>query len=116
MTDKGETAKPEDNALAKAEEAPPAAEGEGGGRSRRRDPMAMFNEIDKDGDGKVSMEELKGNRMENFMKPMDKDGDEAVSKEEFNAGLAAMRQRGGYGGGEDSRPDRPQRPETAGGK
>ncbi len=116
IADKGETAKPEDNALAKSEETPPAPEG--GQRQRRRDPMEMFDEIDQDKDGNVSMEELAGNRMEDFMKPMDKDGDDAVSKEEFTAGLAAMRQRGGDGSGasEDARPERPRRPSSDGGQ
>jgi len=111
VMDKGDTVKAEDNALAKSEEAPPAVEGQQ--QRQRRDPMAMFNDVDKDGDGKVTMEELAGNRMETFLKPMDKDGDEAVSKEEFTAGLAAMRQRS-YGAREDSRPKRPQRPTAAG--
>lgn len=115
VADKGDTVNPEDNALAKADEQPAPTEG-GQGRRRSRDPMAMFNGMDKDKDGKVTLEEMEGNRAAGFLKPMDKDGDKAVSKEEFQKGLEAMRRQGGggYGGGKDTRPDRPQRPESAG--
>jgi outer membrane protein assembly factor BamB len=116
IADKGESVNPEDNALAAAERAPAAPAGGGQRGGRRQDPMELFNDIDADNDGKVSMKELEGNRLESILKPMDKDGDDAVSKEEFTAGLAARRRSGGGGGGggNDPRPDRPQRPESAG--
>lgn len=142
IADKNETVKQDSNLLARAEEpaentggrggpgagrgGPGAGRGgAGGGRGGpggRFDPMSMFNGMDKDSDGKVSLTELDGNPMADRLKGFDKDGDKAISKEEFTAGFASMSRgggrtggggggRGGYGGrGEDTRPDRPQRP------
>ena len=131
VADKGETVKPDESALAVAEEAPAAERaggagrgGPGGGGGRpggggrgRFDPMSMFNGMDKDKDGKVTMAELDGNRMADRLKTLDKDGDEAISAEEFRAGIGSLFRggrgggggRGGYGG-KDNRPKRPQRP------
>ncbi|GAB5404999.1 MAG: PQQ-binding-like beta-propeller repeat protein [Aureliella sp.] len=132
IVDKNETVTQDAEMLAQADQ--PAetdsqnsrgSSGSSGGRSRQFDPMSMFNDMDKDKDGKVSMQELEGNRMAEQLKRFDKDGDKAISKEEFTAGLATMSQnrggsgrsgsgRGGYGGrGEDKRPERPQRPKMA---
>lgn len=139
VVDKNETVKQDANLLAKAEEPAENAGGPGAGRGGpgggrggpgggrggpggRFDPVSMFNGMDKDSDGKVSLTELEGNPMADRLKDFDKDGDKAISKEEFTAGLATMSRgggrtsgggggRGGYGGrGEDKRPDRPQRP------
>ena len=89
--------------------------------------MSMFNRFDTDKDGKVTEQELAGNRMADRLKTLDKDGDKAISKDEFSSGIGALFSGGGgrsgggrsggggYGGrGEDNRPDRPQRPESAG--
>ena len=130
VADKGESVKPDESALAVAEEAPArsgpgASEGGnagrggrgGGGGGGRFDPMSMFNGMDRDKDGKVSMAELEGNRMADRLRTLDKDGDEAISAEEFRTGIASLFRggrggggRGGYGG-EDKRPKRPQRPQ-----
>ena len=113
----------------------PGAGGPGGGRpgggGSRFDPMSMFNRFDTDKDGKVTEQELEGNRMADRLKTLDKDGDKAISKEEFSSGIGSLFSGGGgrsggarsggggHGGGpggrgEDTRPDRPQRPESAG--
>ena len=93
----------------------PGGGGPGGGG--RFDPMSMFNGMDADKDGKVTMAELEGNRMADRLKTLDKNGDEAISKDEFSSGIGALFSRGGggYGNrGEDTRPDRPQRPNMVG--
>ncbi len=110
VKDKGETVSDDDKKLAMSKE---RAQPEGQrSRGRRQSPDQMFASMDKDKDGAVSMEELEGNRMAGFVKPLDKDKDGKVTKKEFTDGLAAMRRRS-YGGSKDTRPDRPQRPETA---
>ena len=148
VTDKGETPKDTDDSVAKVEPQAlgnvepsarsgggrprgPAAGGRGpggggpGGRSGRFDPAQMFDRMDSDKDGKVTMTELEGNRMADRLKTLDKDGDQAISKDEFTSGIAGLfnrgggSNRGGGGGGyrsrgADNRPDRPQRPESAG--
>lgn len=110
VADKGETVKESDQALAKADEENAT---ESAPRRGRFDVMSMFNRMDTDKDGKVTMAELKGNRMADRLKTLDKDGDKAISKEEFRTGIASLFSRGsrGYGRGKDTRPDRPQRPE-----
>ena len=126
VTDKGETVKPEDTFVAKADEdAAPAAPGGGGpGGNGRFDPLSMFKGIDTDSDGKVTEKELEGNRMADRLKTLDKDGDKIITQEEFSSGISTLFSRGGGGGGgggyqgqgKDTRPDRPQRPELAGSK
>ncbi len=127
VTDKGETVKPEDTVVAKADEdATPAAPGGGGfGGNGRFDPISMFKGIDTDSDGKVTEKELEGNRMADRLKTLDKDGDKIITQEEFSSGISTVFSRGGGGGGggggyqgqgKDTRPDRPQRPELAGSK
>jgi outer membrane protein assembly factor BamB len=124
VADKGETVQPDENLIAKADDEDAADDsGTGGGRGgdgRRFDPISMFNGMDVNKDGKVTEEELEGNRMADRLKTLDKDGDKAISQEEFRTGISTLFRRGGggrggnYGGrGKDSRPDRPQRPESA---
>ena len=82
--------------------------------------MSMFNGMDANKDGKVTMDELSGNRMADRLKTLDKDGDEAISQDEFRPGITSLFSRGGGGGGRgtyggrggDNRPDRPQRPQA----
>ncbi len=86
-----------------------SAEGGGGGRGPGGggfDPMARFNEMDKDQDGKVSKDEATGRMADNFDN-YDSDSDGSVTKEEFMAVIAKIRANGGGGG-------RP-RPSEAGG-
>lgn len=138
VQDKGQKVSPTQMAMAKAEESPergaPQAGGgrpgggrpgggggPGGGRGGRFDPMSMFNGMDANKDGKVTMNELSGNRMADRLKTLDKDGDEAISQDEFRTGITSLFSRGGGGGGGggnygggggDNRPDRPQRPQA----
>jgi outer membrane protein assembly factor BamB len=118
VADKGETVDPNDTFIAKADDtaaAPPSQTGPGGGGNRRFDPMSMFNGMDRNKDGKVTMDELEGNRMADRLKTLDKDGDKAISKTEFTTGISTLFSGGGnYGRGKDARPDRPQRPASAG--
>ena len=127
VADKGETVSADESFVAKADDAapaPPAARASGGRSSGRRfDPMSMFNGMDRNKDGSVTMDELEGNRMADRLKTLDKDGDKSISKDEFTKGIATLFSRGGrsgggggsgsYGRGKDSRPDRPQRPDMA---
>ncbi len=127
VTDKGESVKPDETlvATAEVEDTPPGGEGGRGGTrggGSRFDPMAMFTGMDTNKDGKVTEDELEGNRMADRLKTLDKDGDGAISQEEFRTGIASLfsgGRGGGNGGGgyrgrgEDTRPDRPQRPKMA---
>lgn len=126
VADKGETVNPEDTFTVTAEEdEAPAAPGRGGrggtGGNERFDPMSIFKGIDADKDGKLTEKELEGNRMADRLKTLDKDGDKVITQEEFSSGIGTLFSRGGGGGGgyqgqgKDTRPDRPQRPELAGG-
>ncbi len=104
------------------------AGGPGGGGRRQFDPASMFAGMDTNKDDKVTAKELEGNRMADRLMTLDKDSDGAVSKEEFTTGIGSLFSRGGGGGGrsgggggyrgrgEDTRPDRPQRPKSATGK
>jgi len=120
VADKSETVKPEEIVVAKVEEDPaPEGGGEGGrGGNSRFDPTSMFNGMDADKDGKLTEKELEGNRMADRLKTLDKDGDKLITQEEFRTGISGLLSRGGGGGGyrgpgEDTRPNRPQRPELA---
>ena len=90
--------------------------------------MSMFNGMDANKDGKVTAAELEGNRMADRLKTLDKDGDDAISSEEFRTGISGLFRQGGgggsragrgsggggnYGRGNDTRPDRPQRPKMS---
>ncbi len=128
VTDKGESVKPSEDAIAKTDgenaggRSGPGAGGRGpggDGGNRRFDPMSIFNDRDANQDGKLTTDELAGSPMANRMEQMDKDGDKSISREEFTSGMSALFSRnrgggGGYrGGGKDTRPDRPQRPQLA---
>lgn len=125
VTDKGQTVAPQDAFVSNVEEdtrsVPPREVGPGGG-GNRFDPISMFKGIDVNSDGKVTQEELKGNRMADRLKTLDKDGDQVISQEEFSSGISTLFSRGGGSGGggggypgqgKDTRPDRPQRPALA---
>lgn len=133
VADKGETVEPSAVAVAepdvdaggerdaggRAGGGRPGGGGEGG--NRRFDPMSLFTARDTNKDGKLTADELASSPMGDRMMQLDKDGDKVVSQEEFRSGISGMfsggRGRGGggnyRGGGSDSRPDRPQRPESA---
>lgn len=119
VADKGETVKPADNLIAKAADEVATSEartsGRPGGDGRRFDPMSMFKGMDANNDGKLTEAEFKDNRMADRLKTLDKDGDKAVSQEEFRTGISSLFRRGRNHGGQnnDTRPDRPQRPESA---
>ena len=135
VTDQGETvaATPETEAIADADV--PAESSSGGGRgpgggdrggsggSRRFDPMSIFTGRDANQDGKLTEDEIAAGPMADRMKDLDKDGDGAITQDEFRTGMSSMFSGGrsgggppggggpgGYGRGEDTRPDRPQRP------
>ncbi len=76
---------------------------EGGGRPPGGgfDPMARFNEMDKDQDGKVSKDEATG-RMADSFDNFDTDSDGSVTKDEYLGAIAKF--RGGGGGGGRPRP------------
>ncbi len=120
VTDKGETVNPEDN-LASNVEATEATDDEpaGGRRGQRMDPMTMFKRMDTDEDGKLTEEELEGNPMADRLMTLDKDDNREISTDEFSSGIASLFTRRGRGGGrrggarQDTRPERPQRPESA---
>ncbi|OYW15587.1 MAG: hypothetical protein B7Z55_14975, partial [Planctomycetales bacterium 12-60-4] len=57
------------------------------------DPMAMFQRMDANGDGKLAKDEW-SERFAANAPAMDKDGDGAISKDEFTTGMA-NRPRGG---------------------
>lgn len=143
VADKGDSVKPAESLVAKADDkddAPSTSARQGGGGSgrtggggrtggqgggqggRRFDPISMFNGMDKNKDGKVTMDELEGNRMADRLKTLDKDDDKSISKDEFTTGITTLFSSGGrsgggggsYGRGGDSRPDRPRRPAMAG--
>ena len=67
-----------------------------GGAGGGFDPMARFNEMDKDQDGKVSKDEATGRMADNFDN-YDSDSDGSVTKEEFMAVIAKFRANGGGG-------------------
>ena len=60
---------------------------------KKGDPEARFKRLDKDGDGKLTLEEFKGNRTgekaeqaEKQFKRIDKDGDSKLTLDEYKAG------------------------------
>lgn len=62
------------------------------------DPMARFNSMDKDQDGKVSKAEAADTRFAERFDSVDTDADGSVTKDEFMAGVAKMGRGGGRGG------------------
>jgi HlyD family secretion protein len=79
--------------------------GRGGGGRGGGDPMAFFQRMDQNGDGKVTEDE-----MPEFMKgrfaAMDTNGDKAIDKDEWQKAAAAFQAGGGRGGGGGgARPD-----------
>ena len=98
--------------------------GFGGGRGGF-DPASIFNRRDANKDEKLTKEEVEGSPMADRFDDIDKDGDQAITMEEFRDGMRNVFRggrsgrgggrggRGGFGrpgGDEDSRPKRPQRP------
>ncbi|MEL6111058.1 MAG: hypothetical protein AAFU85_34045, partial [Planctomycetota bacterium] len=128
IADRGDSVPQDQSMIAKVDSTPDQSASPQGGRSgggqsggsRRFDPMSMFKQLDTDKDGKVAMTELEGNRMADRLKTLDKDGDQSISEEEFRTGISSLFRRSSGGGsgygnrGADSRPSRPQRPESAG--
>ncbi|MEI8017685.1 MAG: efflux RND transporter periplasmic adaptor subunit [Schlesneria sp.] len=76
---------------------PPGSGGGGAGF----DPMARFNDMDKDQDGKVTKDEATGRMADNFDN-FDTDSDGSVTKDEYLGAIAKF--RGGGGGGGRPRP------------
>jgi outer membrane protein assembly factor BamB len=139
VADKGEAAKPSENAIAKTDgdagggrggfgggERGPGGAGERGennrggggeGGNRRFDPMSIFTARDANKDGKLTADELAGSPMADRMKQLDKDGDKAVTQDEFRTGISTVfgGGRGGGGGGGNYRgtgkDTRPDRPQ-----
>ncbi len=81
--------------------------GGGAGGRQRMDPDQLFEDNDKNKDGKLSEEELP-ERMRQFASNMDADGDGAITKEELTTAMENFRNSGGGGGrsksGGQSRP------------
>jgi outer membrane protein assembly factor BamB len=129
VKDKGQKAETSPELLSKADNRPATLPAGGGRGGNRFDPAAMFNGMDPNRDGKVTFDELEGNRMADRLKTLDKDGDQAISRNEFTSGISSLfgrpggsrsggsrsggsRSRGGNDGqGGGKRPDRPQRPQ-----
>jgi hypothetical protein len=85
--------------------------GSGGGGRGGGDPLAFFQRLDQNGDGKVTEDE-----MPEFMKArfgaMDTNGDKGIDKEEWQKAAAAFQGGGGRRGG----PPGGGRPEAGGGQ
>lgn len=100
---------------------PTEAQGGGPQQGRRRgvDTDGMFQKLDANKDGNLSMTELNGNRIADRLKTLDKNGDNVISKSEFSAGNASIFSPGrdktpdDKNRGIETRPDRPQRPISA---
>lgn len=69
-----------------------------GGPGGGFDPAAIFARNDKDGDGKLTGDEI-SERMRPNLAEIDTDGDQSISMEEFTASIAKRRSAGGGGGG-----------------
>ncbi len=76
---------------------PPATGGPAGGS--RPDPAVRFKDLDKNGDGKLTKDEVADDRMAARFDSMDSDGDGAVTLDEMKAASARFRAGGGGGGG-----------------
>ena len=75
----------------------PGAGGPPAGGSRP-DPAVRFKELDKDGDGKLTKEEVADDRMAARFDSMDSNGDGVVTLDEMKAASARFRAGGGAGG------------------
>jgi HlyD family secretion protein len=76
--------------------------GAGGGARRGGGRRLNFKELDKNGDGKVSLEEMPEDRRERFSR-MDTNGDGFIDQDEQKAmeeRMRQMQQQGGWGGGQ----------------
>ncbi len=81
--------------------APGRGDGKGGKKGGRPQPGEMFKRADKNEDGKISKDEVPDEAWARLGR-LDKNEDGSVSKKEFEAGMAAMRKKGGRdSGGED---------------
>ena len=91
--------------------------GGGGGRRGGGDPSQFFATLDKDGDGKLTEDEMPDRMKERFA-AMDANKDKSVDKDEFIKAMEAFRAAGGGGGGEGRRGGPPggARPEAGGGQ
>ncbi|HLJ12002.1 MAG TPA: efflux RND transporter periplasmic adaptor subunit [Planctomycetaceae bacterium] len=79
----------------------PASGGPGGGPGGpggRPDPVAIFNSLDKNSDGKITEDEAPEQMKAGFAM-MDANKDKAIDKGEFQKAMEAFAQRGGRGGG-----------------
>jgi HlyD family secretion protein len=81
-----------------------------GGGGRGGDPMAWFQSMDQNGDGKVTEDEMP-ERMKARFATMDTNGDKAIDKEEWQKAMAAFQAGGGRGG-----PPGGGRPDAGGGQ
>lgn len=89
-----------DGKITLAEAAPQGGPGGPGGMFGNPEEMVsrMFEENDKDGDGKLSKDEIP-ERMGPMLQSADQDGDGAISKEELSSSMEQMRNRFRGGGG-----------------
>ena len=95
-------------AVAQPSDPPPAAPARGGG-ARQGGGQSVVDRLlalDKNGDGKLTKDEVTDPRLERLFNRADKDGDGTVTKEELNA-LAATMQAEGPGPGGDRGPGGP---------
>ena len=93
---------------AKKEEARPE------GRERPQ-PERMMKEWDKNGDGKLTLDEIPAERKDFFLRVRnraDQDGDEALSLDELQKAFAAFRERPADAGERPARPARSRTSET----
>lgn len=65
--------------------------------------------IPRDGDGKLTGDEIRG-RLRERLEQVDTDGDGEVTQDEFVGGMRRLFGRGG-GGGRERGPDKPKRPQ-----
>jgi hypothetical protein len=78
-----------------------------GGAAPARVGMPSFKDMDKDGDGKVTLEEYKAAMAkvsEERFKTIDANGDGSVTEEEMNKSRERFGQRGARGGDAGARP------------
>lgn len=81
------------------------------------DPLAMFQQADKDGDGKLSADEISGmsERARGWVSSADKNGDKFVDRDEFQQARPQRPPGGGPGGGPKAAGDGPAPRNEAGG-